>query len=37
MEVSELMLMSINEFSDYYTRLQEMETEAGENMHKTKK
>ena len=27
----------LNEFSDYYTRLQEMETEAGENMHKTKK
>jgi hypothetical protein len=22
---------------DYYTRLQKMETEAGENMHKTKK
>ena len=30
-------LAHLNEFSDYYTRLQEMETEAGENMHKTKK
>jgi hypothetical protein len=30
-------LAHLNEFSDYYTRLQKMETEAGENMHKTKK
>ena len=28
-------LAHLNEFSDYYTRLQK--TEAGENMHKTKK
>ena len=30
-------LAHLNEFSDYYTRLQKMETEAGESMHKTKK
>jgi Protein of unknown function (DUF5661) len=30
-------LAHLNEFPDYYTRLQKMETEAGENMHKTKK
>ena len=30
-------LAHLNEFSDYYTRLQKMETEAGENMRKTKK
>jgi hypothetical protein len=30
-------LAHLNEFSDYYTRLQKMETEAGENMYKTKK
>ncbi len=30
-------LAHLNEFPDYYNRLQKMETEAGENMHKTKK
>jgi hypothetical protein len=30
-------LAHLNEFPDYYTRLQKMETEAGENMHETKK
>ena len=30
-------LAHLNEFPDYYTRLQKMETEAGESMHKTKK
>jgi Protein of unknown function (DUF5661) len=30
-------LAHLNEFPDYHTRLQKMETEAGENMHKTKK
>jgi hypothetical protein len=29
-------LAHLNEFPNYYTRLQKMETEAGENMHKTK-
>jgi hypothetical protein len=28
-------LAHLNEFPDYYTRLQKMETKAGENMHKT--
>jgi hypothetical protein len=30
-------LAHLNEFPDYYTRLQKMETEASENIHKTKK
>ncbi|MFZ0327082.1 MAG: DUF5661 family protein [Nitrososphaeraceae archaeon] len=30
-------LAHLNEFPDYYTRLQKMETEAGEDMDKTKK
>jgi hypothetical protein len=30
-------LAHLNEFPDYYTRLEKMETEAGEGMHKTKK
>ncbi|PWU79601.1 MAG: hypothetical protein DLM72_16575 [Candidatus Nitrosopolaris wilkensis] len=30
-------LAHLNEIPDYYTRLQKMETEAGESMHKTKK
>lgn len=30
-------LAHLNEFPDYYTRLQKMETEAGESLHKTKK
>ena len=30
-------LAHLNEFPDYYTRLQKMETEAGESKHKTKK
>jgi Protein of unknown function (DUF5661) len=30
-------LAHLNEFPDYYTRLQKMETEADEGMHKTKK
>lgn len=30
-------LAHLNEFPDYYTRLQKMEREAGEDMHKTKK
>ena len=30
-------LAHLNEFPDYYTRLKQMETEAGENMDKTKK
>jgi hypothetical protein len=30
-------LAHLNEFPDYYTRLQKMETEAAEGMHKTKK
>jgi hypothetical protein len=30
-------LAHLNEFQDYYTRLQKMETEAGEGMQKTKK
>ena len=30
-------LAHLNEFPDYYTRLQKMETEATEDMYKTKK
>jgi hypothetical protein len=30
-------LAHLNEIPDYYARLQKMETEAGESMHKTKK
>jgi uncharacterized protein DUF5661 len=30
-------LAHLNEFPDYYTRLQKMESEAGEDMQKTKK
>jgi hypothetical protein len=30
-------LAHLNEFPDYYTRLQKMETEASENIHNTKK
>jgi uncharacterized protein DUF5661 len=30
-------LAHLNEFPDYYTRLQKMEREAGEDMHKTEK
>jgi Protein of unknown function (DUF5661) len=30
-------LVHLNEFPDYYTRLQKMETKAGESTHKTKR